>query len=166
MLPPIFPSALVRGLEELEEQLVWRVIPAKRAVMMQQVSKTLRRAMERVKPPAMIKVKENQGMERVEKGLREMTRWARITAIDVADCEIKAAETRALAAVLGQCSSLAHLHLRFNSIGAEGAGRLAAALGQCPSLAHLDLGGNSIGAEGAGRLDALAQQCPSLNIIR
>ena len=47
MLPPIGPSALVRGLEEMEEQLVWRVIPAKRAVMMQQVSKTVRRVMER-----------------------------------------------------------------------------------------------------------------------
>ena len=137
MLPPSGPSALVRGLEELEEQLVWRVIPAERAVMMQQVSKTVRRAMERVKPPAMIKVKKTQKMARVEWGLREMTRWARITAIDLADCEIEA----------------------------EGAGRLAAALGQCPSLAHLIINSNSIGAEGAGRLDAVAEQCPSLTIV-
>ena len=122
----------------MEEQLVWRVIPAKRAVMMQQVSKTVRRAMERVKPPAIIKVQKKQGMERVAEGLREMTRWARITAIDLADCQIKA----------------------------EGAGRLAAVLGQCPSLAHLNLRDNFIGAEGAGRLDAVAQQCPSLEIIR
>ena len=194
MLPPIGPSALVRGLEELEEQLVWRVIPAKRAVMMQQVSKTVRWAMERVKPPAMIKVKENQGMERVAEGLRQMTRWARITAIDLVACEIEAegkgrlaeglgqcsslahlnlgintvgAEGAGrLAAVLGQCPSLAHLDLGFNSIGDEGAGRLAAALGRCPSLAHLDLSWNSIGGEGAGRLDAVAEQCPSLHIIR
>ena len=84
MLPPIGPSALARGLEELEEQLVWRVIPAKRAVMMQQVSKTVRTAMERVKPPAMVKEKKTQGMERVDEGTREMTRWARITDIDLA----------------------------------------------------------------------------------
>ena len=122
--------------------------------------------MERVKPPAMIKVKENQGMERVAEGIREMTRWARITAIDLAECKIKAEGAGRLAAVLEQCPSLAHLDLRGNSIGDEGAGRLAAVLGQCSSLAHLDLGGNSIGAEGAGRLDALAQQCPSLNIFR
>ena len=155
MLPPIGPSALVRGLQELEEQLVWRVIPAKRAVMMQQVSKTVRRAMERVKPPAMIKVKKNQGMERVAEGLREMTRWARITAINLADSQIKAEKfgpfigalgAGRLAAALGQCSSLVHLNLHRNSIGDEEAGRLAAVLGQCPSLAHLDIGGNSIEA--------------------
>ena len=122
----------------MEEELARRVIPAERAVMMRQVSKTVRTAMGRVQPPAMIKVKKNQGMERVAEGLREMTRWARITAIDLADCQMKA----------------------------EGAGRLAAVLGQCPSLAHLDLGHTFIGAEGAGRLDAVAQQCPSLKIRR
>ena len=121
----------------MEEELARRVMPAERAVMMRQVSKTVRTAMGRVKPPAMIKVKKNQGMERVAEGLREMTRWARITAIDLADCEIKA----------------------------EGAGRLAAVLGQCSSLAHLYLDSNGIEDEGAGRLDALAQQCPSLNIF-
>ena len=35
--------------------------------------------------------------------------------------------------------TLAHLNLGENGIGAEGAGRLAAVLGQCASLAHLDL---------------------------
>ena len=152
MLPPIGPSALVRGLEGLDEQLVWRVVPAKRAVMMQQVSKTVRRAMERVKPPAMIKVKKNQGMEKVEEGLREMTRWARITAIDLADCKIKAEGAGRLAAVLGQCPSLAHLNLGGNFIGDEGAGRLAAVLGQCSSLAHLYLNDNSIGDEVAAKI--------------
>ena len=70
--------------------------------------------------------------------MQEISRWARITVIDLDGCNIKD----------------------------EGAGRLAAALGQCPSLAHLDLSGNNIGAEGAERLDAVAQQCPSLKIIR
>jgi len=63
-----------------------------------------------------------------------------------------------LAAVLPQCTSLAHLHLGGNGIGAEGAGRLAAVLPACTSLAHPDLGGNGIGAEGAGRLRAQVQR--------
>ena len=94
--------------------------------------------MGRVQPPAMIKVKKNEGMKRVEVGMREMTRWARITILDLDGCKIQGA----------------------------GAGRLAAALGQCPSLAHLDLSINSIGAEGAGRLDAVAEQFPWLENIR
>ena len=61
-------------------------------------------------------------------------------------------------------SSLAHLALGRNEIGAEGAGRLAAVLGQCASLAHLDLYYNGIRDEGAGRLAAVAELCPSLTI--
>ena len=55
-----------------------------------------------------------------------------------------------LAAVLGQCRSIAHLDLSYNGIGAEGAGLLAVVLGQCPLIAYLDLGHNDIGAEDAG----------------
>ena len=66
----------------MEEELARRVMPAERAVMMRQVSKTVRTAMGRVKPPAMIKVKKNQGMKRVEEGIRAMTRWARITILN------------------------------------------------------------------------------------
>jgi len=72
---------------------------------------------------------------------------------------------RGLAAVLGQCASLAHLDLGWNGIGDEGAGRLAAVLGQCASLAHLDLRGNGIGAEGAGRLAAVAERCSSVVVV-
>ena len=74
----------------------------------------------------MIKVRQGQRTESVEKGILDMTTSCRITAIDLSSARI----------------------------GAEGAGRLAAVLGQCPSLAHLDLGGNGIGDEGAGRLAA------------
>ena len=38
--------------------------------------------------------------------------------------------------------ALAHLGVRVNGIGADGAGRLAGVLGQCGALAHLDLRGN------------------------
>ena len=42
-------------------------------------------------------------------------------------------------AVLGQCTSLAHLDLGENEIADEGAGRLVAVIGQCASLAHLNM---------------------------
>ena len=43
---------------ETEEELAIRVIPEERSVMLLQVSKTMRTAMQRVSPPAMIKVNE------------------------------------------------------------------------------------------------------------
>jgi hypothetical protein len=61
-------------------------------------------------------------------------------------------------------SSLAHLNLGYNIIAAEGAGQLAAVLGQCPSLAHLNLrvNVNCIRDEGAGQLAAVLGQYRSL----
>ena len=72
---------------------------------------------------------------------------------------------RSLAAVLGQCSSLARLDLRGNMIKAQGARSLASVLGQCSSLATLDLGGNDIRAEGARSLAGALQQCSSLAML-
>ena len=68
-----------------------------------------------------------------------------------------------LAAVLGQCPSLAHLKLVDNSIGDEGAGRLAAV--QCPSFVSTVLHGNPIGDEGAGRLAAVVPKWAQLLLV-
>ena len=95
--------------------------------------------MQRVSPPAMIKVKKGQRPESVKHAMLIMMKWCRITTIHLIDANVQADGVNKLAAVLGQCASLAHLDLRGNGIGAEGAGRLAAVLGQCASLAHLDL---------------------------
>ena len=45
--------------------------------------------------------------------------------------------------------ALAHLKLRRNLIGGDGAESLAGVLAQCAALAHLNLRGNLIGAAGA-----------------
>jgi len=155
-------SVIVRALETMEEELAIRVIPEERSVMLLQVSKTMRTAMQRVSPPAMIKVKKGQRPESVEKAILDMMKWCRITALNLSNATIRAEGAGRLAAVLGQCASLAHLDLCYNRIGDEGAGRLAAVLGQCASLAHLDLGGNKIGDEGAGRPAAVAEHCQSI----
>jgi Ran GTPase-activating protein (RanGAP) involved in mRNA processing and transport len=47
-------------------------------------------------------------------------------------------------------------------MGNQGAGRLAAVLGQCASLAHLDLSDNAIRAEGVQSFTAVLPQCASL----
>ena len=104
-------SALVRVLETMEEELAIRIIPGERSVMLLQVSKTMRTAMQRVRPPAMIKVKRGQRPESVENAMLNMMKWCRITAIDLFDANIKADGVGRLAAVLGQCASLAHLNL-------------------------------------------------------
>ena len=111
----------------MEEELTIRIITGKRSVMLLQVSKTMRTAMQRVSPPAMIKVKKGQTLltESVKTAILDMMKWCRITAIDLSYANIKADGVgRRLAAVLGQCASLAHLDLGGNKIGAEGAGGL------------------------------------------
>ena len=126
------PSALVmRALETMEEELAIRVIPEERSVMLLQVSKTMRTAMQRVSPPAMITVKQGQTFltESVQSALLDMMKWCRITAINLSNAPIGAEGAGGLAAVLAQCASLAHLDLRGNRIRDEGAGRLAAVLG-------------------------------------
>ena len=167
------PSALVRALETMEEGVASRVIPGERTVMLREVSMTMRTAMESVRPPAVIKVKKNELIQRrrsmleeeftrVRRGIVDMMKWCKITAIDLSHVTIRAEDTAQLADVLGQCSSLAHLKLARSEIRAPGAGRLAAVLPQCPLLAHLDLCGNDVSSRGAWRLTAVLPRCASL----
>ena len=80
-------SALVRALETMEEELASRVIPEERSVMLLQVSKTMRTAMQRVSPPAMIKVKEGETFltESVKNAMLDMMKWCRITTINLSN---------------------------------------------------------------------------------
>ena len=102
----------ISTLEAMEEELVCRVLPGERLVMLQQVSKTMRTVMERVRPPAMIKVKQGQRIKCVQKGMLAMMKSCRITVIDLCQAKIGDHGAGRLAEVLGQCPSLAHLHLR------------------------------------------------------
>ena len=113
----------------MEEELAIRVIPEERSVMLLQVSKEMRTAMQRVSPLAMIKVKKGQTFltKSIQSAMLDMMKWCRITAINLSNATIGAEGAGGLAAVLGQCASLAHLDLCYNGIGAEGAGRLRAA---------------------------------------
>ena len=103
-------SALVRALETMEEELAIRAIPEERSVMLLQVSNTMRTVMQRVSPPAMIKAKEGVTYltESVQRAMLDMMKWCRITAINLSNATIRAEGAGKLAAVLGQCASLAH----------------------------------------------------------
>ena len=158
------PSALVRALEAMEEELARRVLPAERSVMLRQVSKAMRAATESIKPWAMIKVKANQGIERMEEDVLDMNEWCRITSIDMSSTRIGAEGAERLAAVLRRCPcpSLVHLDLSDNIIEDEGVSRLASRLEQCPSLAHLNLCANWIGDDGMEGLAGVLHRCASL----
>ena len=93
-------SALVRALETMEEELATRLIPGERSVMLLQVSKTMRSAMQRVRPPAMIKAKAGQQTGGVQTAILGMIKWCRITAIDLSNAAIRAEGAGGLAAVL------------------------------------------------------------------
>ena len=90
----------------MEEELAIRVIPEERSVMLLQVSKTMRTAMQRVSPPAMIKVKKGQTSltESVKDAILDMMKWCRITTINISNATIGAEGAGRLAAVLGQCA--------------------------------------------------------------
>ena len=147
----------------LPKEMLGKIIPAERAVMLWRVSRGAREALAIVQPAATVKGR-GTGIKIIGLAgmLENMLSWCRITALHLRG---ELADVQCLVGVLGQCRSLAHLDLSDNRIGARGAGRLAKLLGQCGSLAHLNLSCNSIGAEGAGRLAEVAEQCPSLQII-
>lgn len=146
------PSTLLGALQDFQEETAVRIVPAERAVLLLGVSRAVRAAMERVRPVARVTAKRGQGIDEVEDGLRAMSPFFRVTALDLSFLRIGADGTGRLAAVLGQCPSLAHLHLDYNGIGDEGAGWLTKVLGHCPSLTRLDLGFAGSGADGAERL--------------
>jgi hypothetical protein len=64
----------------------------------------------------------------------------------------RAQDAARLAGVLAQCPGLAHLNLRDNGIGPDGAERLAGVLPLCTALTHLNLRDNGIDAGGAESL--------------
>ena len=98
-------SALERALGTMEEELAIRLIPAGMTLMLLQVSKTMRTAMQRVSPPAMIKVKKGQRPESVTNAMLNMMKWCRITALDLSYTNINADGMGRLAAMCITCSS-------------------------------------------------------------
>ena len=97
-------NVLLGALQEMQEEVARRIVPAERAVLLLSVSRTMREAIKRLRPAARVKVKAKGGqtIERVEGGLPTMSLWLLVTTLD----------------------------LSFRSIEDEGAGRLAAMLGQ------------------------------------
>ena len=108
----------------------------------------------------------NMGVEVTHEGARSLAavlgQCSSLARLDLRGNMIKAQGARSLASVLGQCSSLAMLDLGGNNIRAEGARGLALVLGKSSLLATLDLCSNGIGDEGARGLAAVLQQCSSL----
>jgi hypothetical protein len=91
-------SALIRALEMIPQEVARMLL--RRAFMLRQTSKALKRAVEGVAPAMQIKVKRGTSVAQLEGGVIDMQKWCFVAALD-------------LSAV---------------TIGAEGAGRLAAVL--------------------------------------
>jgi len=108
-------SGLVRVLK-LEDGVARTIIPQGHTLILRRASKALREAVEAARPAVKIKAKRGTSVAKLEGGLVGLQQWCLVTSLDL-------------------------LAIR---TGFEGAGRLAAVLGQCPSLAHLDLDYNGI----------------------
>ena len=134
--------------------------------MLCRVSEGTRWALAAARPAAVVKARgEGRRIAGLEERLRAIMSWCMIRSLELSYAALGPADIKSsLEQVLRQCSSsLAHLNLFRNQIGAEGAGKLAEVLGQCSSsLAHLNLSCNQIGAEGAGMLAGVLEQCSSL----
>ncbi len=153
---------LLGAMKDFPTELMQTMIPAGRGILLAMVSKEVRAAMGCVKPAVSVRASRSFMQVCKSRGLANLQESCCVTALDLFEMDVGEDEAGRLAAVLPQCTSLAHLDLCSNDIGAEGAGRLAAVLPQCTSLARLYLYSNDIGAEGAGRLAAVLPQCRSL----
>jgi len=157
-----------------EQILLNRTWPASRTIMLRMTSKTVKEVVDRVRPPAVVRLKKSfwnnasngtvdQKLKRILAPLAAMTARCRITKLQLDRCEINNFFTKnCLTGVLGRCPLLTHLNLRSNAIRANGAGWLAKVLPRCPALAHLDLSRNWLGNDGAGRIAGVLAQCPAL----
>ena len=126
--------ALFWALESLPEELWARgvVCPAERAVMLGATSTRVRALLARMQRrlPAAVRVVEGASMDAVAGGLGGLQGWCQVMRLDL------------------------QTHGRRAPIGAEGAGRLAGVLGQCSSLATLHLSYNGIDDDGTAMLRA------------
>ena len=145
-LPP-----LLRALQDTEEEVARRMVPAGRAVMLLRVSKTVRAAVRGVRPAAWVWVRRNQPRASVEAGVLGLVQWSCVIALDLRDVWEAEGDGARPAALLPRCLMITGLDLGWKELVAEGAARLAEVLPQCTSLTRLDLGNNNIGAEGVGK---------------
>ena len=152
---------------------------ADRTVMLRMTSKKVQDAVDRLRPPTVVKLnstfwRRNEAEKNMTE-LEKMTVWYCIATLDLRSCSMSCQDAKRLGGVLAQCPSLSQLYLDDNKIGAEGAGSLAAVLAQCPALSVLSLGGlsgfqwhhecNEIGNEGAERFAGVLPQCPALSAL-
>ena len=118
----------------LPKELLTKIVPEERTVMLCRVSKGARSALAAARPRAEVKARgEGRRIAGLEERLHGMMSWCIITVLDLSRFALGPAGVEtSLERVLGQCSSsLSHLSLRGNRIGVEGAGKLAGVLGQC-----------------------------------
>ena len=151
------------------KELLERIIPPERAVMLQLVSTGARAGLAAVRPAATVKARASLqgavfGITALAGRLRDMLSWCRITALHIQNADIKPADMKHLVGVLGKCGSLAHLDFADSNLGDEGAERLARVLSRCASLTHLILRFCRIGDRGAQKLAGVLGKgaCPSL----
>ena len=103
----------------LPKELLAKIVPAERTVMLRRVSKGARSEIGAARPAAVVKARSGGGrIAGLEERLHGMMSWCVITVLDLARVALRPADVEtSLERVLGQCSSLAHLDLRSNGIG-------------------------------------------------
>jgi hypothetical protein len=126
---------------QVPTELVAKIVPAERAVMLRKVSKGARSVLAAAQPAA-------EGSGERFAGLQDMLSWCRVTVLELSRIALKAANLEALAGALGRCASLERPLLCYGQLGDDGAARLAG----CTSLAHPVLHYYQSGDDGAGRL--------------
>jgi len=174
-------DAFAAALEAVPADDWGRTWAAGRTIMLRRTSKRVKEAVDKLRPPTVVKsntcpvgfVVETSGNKMgagksVYSGLlaadwsmfltqlEKMTSRCRIVTLDLAKFRqdaIKQLMPRADARdILAGCG-----------MRCQDAGRLAGVLAQCPMLSELRLGGNIMGAEGAGMLAGVLPQCPALS---
>ena len=164
-LPWLAADAFAAALGAIPANDWWRTWAADRTVMLRMTSKPVKNAVDKLRPPAIVRLSrafldavvccKRERLLHILTELEKMTSRCRITILDLKNCGMSGQDAERLAGVLAQCPALSELYLNDNELGAEGAGRLAGVLPQCPALSYLNLSSNEIGAEATDRLRAV-----------
>jgi len=167
--PPQFAAVL----EAIPRDVWERVWPSERTVILRGTSKRVAKALESLRPPAIMRLKHAAGESaRCERGkklqrmLCKMASWCEIWQLSLHGCAINAPGATGLAGVLSRCSCLSDLDLTANGIGPDGAKVLAGALPHCSSLSILTLTRNMLRDDGCAALAPFLPRCRALSELR
>jgi hypothetical protein len=140
------------ALSLLPQEMLIKMVPTTRTILLRRTSKKMRTAVENAKVDVVVVrrrgVKFRNGEGLLDK-LNGLNAWCRVTELRLNECELGEGGAQAIAAALRVKNTVTSLNLETNELGEGGGQAIAAALRENHTLTSLVLGYNSLGEGGA-----------------